>query len=108
MKCTKQGLEQRGNTDLSMVSEMLRALIAKLGKVLEDEEDCYQLQTLAGGMADAIKAAHANALQASDVETVSALSMKLLEESFQRRKDADKEVQNVEDDEDEKEEWEMQ
>ena len=34
MKCTKEGLEQRGSADLSMVSEMLRALIAKLGKVL--------------------------------------------------------------------------
>merc|ERR1719353_1247532 len=108
MKCTKEGMELRGSTDFSMVSELLRALIQKLGKVLEDEEDCYQLQTLAGGMADAIKAAHPNALQASDVESVSALSMKLLEESFQRRADANKEVQNVEDDEDEKEEWEMQ
>merc|ERR1719353_899260 len=108
MKCTKEGLAQRGNPDMSMVSEMLRALIAKIGKALEEEEDCYQLQTLAGGMADAIKAAHTNSLQAADVEAVSALSMKLLEESFQRRAEANKEVQKVEDDEDEKEEWEMQ
>jgi hypothetical protein len=108
MKCTKEGLEQRGSADLSMVSEMLRALIAKLGKVLEEEEDTYQLQTLAGGMAEAIKAAHANALAAKDVDDVCALSMKLLQESFERRAEANKEVQKVEDDDDEKEEWEMQ
>jgi hypothetical protein len=108
MKCTKEGLEQRGNTDMSTVSTMLTALITKLGKVIEDEEDCNQLQTLAGGMADAIKAAHPNALGASEVDAVCALSMKLLQESFERRAEANKEVQKVEDDDDEKEEWEMQ
>ena len=44
--------------------------IARTPEVLEEEEDCYQLQTLAGGMADAIKAAHTNSLQAADVEAV--------------------------------------
>ena len=34
MKCTKEGLEQRGSADMSMVSQMLTALIQKLAKVL--------------------------------------------------------------------------
>merc|ERR1719316_1491820 len=90
LKCTKDGLQQRGQTDLTMVTQMLRQFIAKLAIVMEKEEDCEQLCTIAGGVADAIKAAPNDCLTMLEMTQVVDLTLKLLKESFDRREELKK------------------
>jgi len=108
LKCTKEGLQQRGQADMSVVTEMLRQFITKLAIVMEKEEDCEQLCTIAGGVGDAIKAAPDNCLNQVEITQVVDLTLKLLKESFDRREELKQKEKQGEVDEDDADEIEGQ
>jgi hypothetical protein len=97
--------------DANTGRELLMQVIQKLSKSMEEEQyDLYALETQARGLSECLKAAPAELLMATEVQSVLKLVMTLLEESLKRRaeNEEEKKAQAGEQEEDDAEDMEAE